>query len=47
MTVAILTLAVLVVAVLVLGVQKAKKKRGGVPPEQFNIDWNNIVGESE
>jgi len=46
MTVAILTLVVLVVAVLVLGVQRAKKKRSGLPPES-QVDWNNIVGESE
>jgi len=47
MTVAFLTLVVLVVIVLVIGVQKAKKRRGGLPPEGYNVDCNNIVGESE
>jgi hypothetical protein len=46
MAVAFLTLVVLVVTVLVIGVQKAKKKRNGLPPE-FLVDWDNIVGESE
>jgi hypothetical protein len=47
MIVVFLTLVVLVVAVLILGVQKAKKKRNGLPPEGYKVDWDNIVGESE
>jgi hypothetical protein len=47
MTVAFLTLVVLVVTVLVIGVQKAKKKRNGIPPEEYQVNWDNIVGESE
>ena len=46
MTVAFLTLVVLVVTVLVIRVQKAKKKRNGLPPESL-VNWEDIVGESE
>ena len=46
-TTAFLTFTLVVITVLIIGVQRAKKKRNGASPEEYNVDWNDIVGESE